>query len=80
MLVMVLIGDVFIGEKRVKVFGILEVYNGVGKVVVLIIGVLVVFVVWYVVFFVYFLVVGVVLVGIVLYVREGKIGLDLVFV
>ena len=79
-LAMALTGDVFTGEKRAKVLGILEVYNGVGKVVAPIIGATAALVVWYAAFFVYPLAAGAALVGIVMYVREGKIGSDSVSV
>ncbi|WP_258523648.1 MFS transporter [Priestia megaterium] len=79
-LAMALTGDVFIGEKRAKVLGLLEVYNGAGKVVAPIIGATAALVVWYAAFFVYPLAAGAALVGIVMYVREGKTGSESVSV
>ncbi|MFY2250170.1 MFS transporter [Priestia megaterium] len=79
-LAMALTGDVFTGEKRAKVLGILEVYNGAGKVVAPIIGATAALVVWYAAFFVYPLAAGAALVGIAMYVREAKTGSDSVSV
>ncbi|MBM7701510.1 MFS transporter [Metabacillus iocasae] len=75
-LAMALTGDLFQNEQRSKVLGILEVYNGVGKVISPIIGATAAILNWYSAFFVYPVVAVIALIGLLLYVRESIEGKD----
>jgi MFS transporter, ACDE family, multidrug resistance protein len=77
-LAMALAGDLFQQEKRSKVLGILEVYNGIGKVIAPIIGATAAIVAWYSAFYVYPLVAALILYGVLRYVRKDKIARDTV--
>lgn len=71
-LAMALVGDVFHNDKRATALGLLEVYNGVGKVIAPIIGATVGLVIWSAVFIVYPLVALMAFLGISRYVENVK--------
>ncbi|MFC3882935.1 MFS transporter [Bacillus songklensis] len=71
-LAMALAGDLFQQEKRSKVLGILEVYNGIGKVIAPIIGATAALFAWYSAFYVYPLVAALILYGILRYVGKSE--------
>ncbi len=73
-LAMALVGDVFHNDKRATALGLLEVYNGVGKVIAPIIGATVGLVIWSAVFIVYPLVALMAFLGISRYVENVKGG------
>ncbi|MED3725345.1 MFS transporter [Priestia filamentosa] len=71
-LAMALAGDLFSGDRRAKVLGILEVYNGIGKVIAPIIGAVIALIAWYALFFLFPLVAIIPLIGVARYVKEEK--------
>jgi ACDE family multidrug resistance protein len=71
-LAMALAGDLFSGDRRAKVLGILEVYNGIGKVIAPIIGAVIALIAWYALFFLFPLVAIIPLIGVTRYVKEEK--------
>ncbi|HWO98002.1 MAG TPA: MFS transporter [Bacillus sp. (in: firmicutes)] len=75
-LAMALAGDLFQQEKRSKVLGIIEVYNGVGKVVAPIIGATAALFAWYSAFYVYPFVALFVLYGVLRYVGKDHTAQD----
>ncbi|TYR82395.1 MFS transporter [Priestia megaterium] len=77
-LAIALTGDVFHREKRAKVLGILEVYNGIGKVVAPIIGATAALITWHAAFFVYPFVAVIAFIGIFLYVQNAQSGKDVI--
>ncbi|MCM3539626.1 MFS transporter [Priestia endophytica] len=71
-LAMALAGDLFSGDRRAKVLGILEVYNGIGKVIAPIIGAVIALIAWYALFFLFPLVAIIPLIGVIRYMKEEK--------
>lgn len=69
---MVLLGDLFKGVQESKVFGFVEVLNGMGKVFLLIIGLFIVLFVWYGVFFVFLVFCIILIVLIWIFIKEKK--------
>ncbi len=75
-LAMALAGDLFQQEKRSKVLGIIEVYNGAGKVVAPIIGATAALFAWYSAFYVYPFVALFILYGVLRYVGKDRAAQD----
>lgn len=76
-LAMALVGDLFASQKRGKILGILEVFNGVGKVIAPILGAVLALIVWYVAFFIFPFMSVIALVGMIRFVKEAPSGNDL---
>lgn len=77
-LAMALAGDLFEKEKRSKVLGIIEVYNGAGKIVAPIIGATAALFAWYSAFYVYPFVALFILYGVLRYVGKNHTAQDTV--
>lgn len=73
-LAMALIGDLFEGSLRSKSLGVLEVYNGIGKVISPFLGAIAAILFWYSVFYIYFLLAFVAFLGIFFFVKTVKQG------
>ncbi|MBA4535839.1 MFS transporter [Bacillus aquiflavi] len=73
-LAMALVGDLFIGKNRSKVLGILEVFNGIGKVIAPILGAFAAIWSWYLAFFIFPITAVISYTGIRNYVGDSKSG------
>lgn len=71
-LAMAVIGETLTGANRSKALGILEVFNGLGKMLSPLIGMAVIMVTWYTAFWVYFFIAMITFVGIYVYIDQNE--------